>query len=274
MQTTPRSTAALDPSPLPRLGPSAVPLWRGPGILQFGTGPGAVVAAGVPERLIDAVTLLDGRHPRSALVVAIGEEWSEWLVGLVTSEGLAVADVPPTRTAVVGDGLLADAVRSAITDAGDDVAPSWTSDTDVVVVATDRGCPGPGITDRLLRRDRRHLVAGLEAGGAVVGPLVRPGVTACCRCLDLHRHALDPSWPLIAAQVARWPMQVSGAVLAWTAATVAITVRNLGTGSPAAAGDSTLHLGSDGVLSSHAWTPHPRCGCGAAGGGRPRRGPE
>ena len=46
-----------------------------------------------------------------------------------------------------------------------------------------------------------HLAVAADEAIGVVGPLVRPGQTACLRCLDLTRAGLDPAWPLILAQV-------------------------------------------------------------------------
>ena len=61
---------------------------------------------------------------------------------------------------------------------------------------------GPAEAAELTRAGIAHLaVAGVE-GVAVVGPLVRPGRSACLRCLDLARSERDPAWPLILAQLA------------------------------------------------------------------------
>ena len=53
-----------------------------------------------------------------------------------------------------------------------------------------------------MRSGVAHLAVRAEEAIGVVGPLVRPGLTACLRCLDLTRAGLDPAWPLILAQLA------------------------------------------------------------------------
>jgi hypothetical protein len=66
---------------------------------------------------------------------------------------------------------------------------------------------GPGGPDRttaaeLNRTGIPHLVTAGAEGVGVVGPLIRPGRSACLRCLDLARAGRDPAWPLILAQLA------------------------------------------------------------------------
>jgi hypothetical protein len=63
------------------------------------------------------------------------------------------------------------------------------------------GRAGPGLRSWLMRGGVPHLAAAADEAIGVVGPLVRPGQTACLRCLDITRASLDPAWPLILAQV-------------------------------------------------------------------------
>jgi bacteriocin biosynthesis cyclodehydratase domain-containing protein len=46
--------------------------------------------------------------------------------------------------------------------------------------------------DPLLRRGTSHVVVRLVDGGAVLGPFVVPGKTACLRCIDAHQSLVDP----------------------------------------------------------------------------------
>lgn len=46
--------------------------------------------------------------------------------------------------------------------------------------------------DPLLRSSTSHVVVRLVDGGAVIGPFVVPGKTACLRCIDAHQSVLDP----------------------------------------------------------------------------------
>lgn len=63
------------------------------------------------------------------------------------------------------------------------------------------GRAGPGLRSWLMRGGVPHLAAAADEAIGVVGPLVRPGQTACLRCLDITRASLDPAWPLILAQL-------------------------------------------------------------------------
>ncbi len=110
----------------------------------------------------------------------------------------------------------------------------------------------------------------------MVGPLVRPGRSACLRCLDLARSERDPAWPLILAQLAgsgdgaRDGLRDGGCdtVLAATVAAQATVqvLAFLDTGRPGrAVSDGALELAvPDWQWRRRSWPPHPRCPCGAA----------
>jgi bacteriocin biosynthesis cyclodehydratase domain-containing protein len=124
-----------------------------------------------------------------------------------------------------------------------------------------------------------HLaVAGAE-GVAVVGPLVRPGRSACLRCRDLARSERDPAWPLILAQLAGAGDGGCDTVLAATVAAQAAVqaLAFLDTGRPGTAvSDGALELAvPDWQWRRRSWPPHPRCPCGAAPAGTdPRASPQ
>ncbi|MBV9793530.1 MAG: thiamine biosynthesis protein ThiF [Actinobacteria bacterium] len=113
-----------------------------------------------------------------------------------------------------------------------------------------------------------HLAVAGADGVAVIGPLVRPGRSACLRCQDLARSERDPAWPLILAQLARPGDGGCDTVLAVTiAAQAAVQVLAfLDTGRPGAAvSDGALELTApDWQWRRRSWPPHPRCPCGAA----------
>jgi len=121
---------------------------------------------------------------------------------------------------------------------------------------------------RLMRAGVSHLaVAAAEAIG-VVGPLVRPGQTACLRCLDLTRASLDPAWPLILAQLvgrAADPPACDAALAAAVAAQAAAQALTFIDRAPSAGPteNGTLEL----VLPAwqwrrRTWPAHSSCGCG------------
>ena len=121
------------------------------------------------------------------------------------------------------------------------------------------------------RRVPHLTVAASEAIG-VVGPLVRPGLSACLRCLDLARADRDPAWPLILAQLAlrqAEPVACDAALAAAVAAQAVMQVLHFidWPGRPSPAQDATLELVRPGwQWRRRRWPPHPACACRAADG--------
>jgi bacteriocin biosynthesis cyclodehydratase domain-containing protein len=187
--------------------------------------------------------------------------------------GLGLADLDLPR---------ADGVVRVISRIAPDVQTADLGERPDLAVLTEPGRPAEAA--ELTRAGIAHLaVAGAE-GVAVVGPLVRPGRSACLRCLDLARSERDPAWPLILAQLAgsgdgaRDGLRDSGCdtVLAATVAAQATVqvLAFLDTGRPGrAVSDGALELAvPDWQWRRRSWPPHPRCPCGAAGTG-PTAGP-
>ncbi|MBF4160696.1 hypothetical protein [Nocardioides acrostichi] len=138
------------------------------------------------------------REPASAVPRMLsrfrGEVWVTGAEAACSGAGLASV-VHLLDEALVGVVRLValDAVASA---------PSKASPPDLVVWAGDRE-PRREVFDELLRHDVPHLVVRDEVDRAVVGPFCLPGVTACLRCLDAQRTAIDPAHPLVLEQHAR-----------------------------------------------------------------------
>ncbi len=132
------------------------------------------------------------------------------------------------------------------------------------------GHPLPEPADRLRRDGVTHLaVSAGEAIGAV-GPLVRPGVSACLRCVDLARAERDPAWALIRAQLAsRQPDPPAcdaalATAVAAQAAAQALQFIDRPT-APGPAENATLELVQPGwQWRRRPWPPHPACTCRAA----------
>jgi bacteriocin biosynthesis cyclodehydratase domain-containing protein len=176
--------------------------------------------------------------------------------------GLGLADLNLPR---------ADGVVRVISRIAPDVQTADLGERPDLAVLTEPGQPEQAA--ELTRAGIAHLaVAGAE-GVAVVGPLVRPGRSACLRCLDLARSERDPAWPLILAQLAgAGDGARDGSCDTVLAATVAAqaTVQVLAfldTGRPGrAVSDGAVELAvPDWQWRRRSWPPHPRCPCGAAG---------
>ena len=158
----------------------------------------------------------------------------------------------------------------------------------------------PDLTDGLLRDRVPHLAASADEAIGVIGPLVRPGRSACLRCVDLRKADADPQWPKIVAQAtfARVRPQACDTVLAAMAAALAcaqalalidrplagpvsagpvsagpvsagpVSAGPLSAG-PVSAGPATVNGTLEVVLPDwqwrrRTWPPHPACSCGAA----------
>ena len=177
---------------------------------------------------------------------------------------------PIGRAAVLGqldrDGLpdlgeLLGAGRVAMTPRGD---------ADVVVVLNSGELARERL-DPLLRSRTSHVVVRLVDGGAVVGPFVVPGATACVRCIDAHLSVRDPDHVAVTARYARAtarprpdgvPDLVDPAVATVALGLVARDVVAHLQGLEPATWSRTLVLGAHPAeRSEQAWLRHPRCGC-------------
>ncbi len=114
------------------------------------------------------------------------------------------------------------------------------------------------------RRRMPHLAVTIRDATVVVGPLVRPGVTACLNCLDLHRRDRDPVWPVIAAQLSTGPETTeplaATTALAATAYAAAQVLAHVDGATPATLG-TTVEISGPDRWTSRRWSPHPACGC-------------
>ncbi len=260
----------------PPAGPPAAPLLA----------PGLRVVRRGPDRL--QVGLLEGRRvllPRTPTV--------ERTLGLLLdrrppdddpgcAEVLAALDrngclvrTPPrrppasTRVAVLGHlepAGLPDA-ETLLVDSGLRVGPVQAADAVLVL--------GAGELDRdrldpLIRRGTPHLVVRLLDGGAVLGPFVVPGRTACLRCIDAHLGVHDPEHVAVTARYVRATARARAdgtpdlepalvrVALAWA---VRDLLAHLGGRQPST-WSGTLTWGDlPAPPTLVEWRRHPRCGC-------------
>jgi bacteriocin biosynthesis cyclodehydratase domain-containing protein len=129
------------------------------------------------------------------------------------------------------------------------------------------GRAGPGLRAWLMRARVPHLAAAAEEAIGIVGPLVRPGETACLRCLDITRASLDPAWPLILAQLADREAEppacdaALAAAVAGQAAAQALAFLDRAQHSGAAE-NGTLEMVLPGwQWRRRSWPQHAACGC-------------
>jgi hypothetical protein len=179
--------------------------------------------------------------------------------------GLVLADLGQPRQA--GAARAVERVAPEVRTSDDGTTPD-------LVILTGRLLPD--LTDALVRDGVPHLALRTAEAIGVVGPLVRPGDSACLRCVDLHKAAADAQWPKVLAQATftRPQPEACDTVLAAMTATLA-TAQALAfidrPGIVPVTANGTLEVAlPDWQWRRRTWPPHPMCGCGAAGSLRAR----
>jgi len=177
-----------------------------------------------------------------------------------------------TTVRVRGSGPIADLTtdlltRSGLAAAADSCGQPPAGDPPDLLVLV--GYPPQDYVAELLRLRVPHLAVCVSEAIGVVGPLVRPGMTACLRCLDFARAERDPAWPLILAQlpVSRLDRTSDDALLATAvAAQAAAQAVAFADRSPLAEAtmNGTLELALPAwQWRRRTWLPHRACTCGS-----------
>lgn len=133
------------------------------------------------------------------------------------------------------------------------------------------GEPARDRVDGWMRDGTPHLLLRLVEGYAVVGPFVRPGETACLRCIDAHHTDADPAWPLLVAQYAAAvtrpredtvPEPVDAVLATLAAAWAARELVSHAEGRTPSVTGATIRLDPHlTALETCTWPRHPACGC-------------
>jgi bacteriocin biosynthesis cyclodehydratase domain-containing protein len=133
------------------------------------------------------------------------------------------------------------------------------------------GEPAREETDDWMRDGTPHLLLRLTESHAVVGPFVRPGQSACLRCIDAHHADVDPAWPLLVAQYASAvtreredtvPEPVDAVLATLAAAWAAREMVSYAEGREPATTSATIRLDPHlTALETQTWPRHPACGC-------------
>ena len=253
----------------PRLAPGLRVVRRGLDHLQIGLYDGRRVLLPRTASVEQTLGLLLGHGP-------LDEDQADLaLLDRLDQHGCLARDSPAAGVAHPSVAVLGELRSWGIPDvheqlgaAGVVVTPSPTH-ADVVLVLS------PGELDRdrvdpLVRSRTSHLVVRLVDGGAVLGPFVVPGTTACLRCIDAHLSVPDPDHVAVTTRYVRAtararpdgtpdlePTLTSLAVL-WAVRDVAAHVR----GQQPSTWSRTLHLGPEPASrTERTWARHPQCGC-------------
>ena len=259
-----------------QLDPHLPVVWRDPTTVQLGVDVVAAVLTEVDaadERLLSVLArgVAGGAPALAVLARAPVDQVARRLLAL---EGaLSTASPPPTtRVAVVGDGgtatVLAELARDSGLSVRRDRHDDDDTDVDLAVLVADHVL-APRYVRRWLRDDVPHLLVRRGDAGVDVGPFVRPGSTACSRCLDLERTDVDPSWPAVAAQLWRRSAPQLPHLAAAVAASLAVKRVRAAAGLGGRVADEASVLRVDlgtAEVTVRETRPHPACGCAAPPG--------
>ncbi|WP_447009658.1 ThiF family adenylyltransferase [Saccharothrix hoggarensis] len=220
----------------------------------------AVVVHGDGRLAVIVATLLAAAGVAHVRVIARGRVGPE-----DTGSGYTESDVGRPR---------ADAARDAVRRACGTVR-SGARGPDLVVLA-DALVPAPELLHQLLADRTPHLAVRVREGLGVVGPLVVPGRSSCLRCADRHQADVDPTWPLVAAQLVGRSQHADLATVTATAGVAVGQVLLALDGPPGASvgtasgtrpptWDATLEVDAfTGAVEHHLAPVHPRCECRSA----------
>ncbi|USQ77138.1 hypothetical protein [Ornithinimicrobium cryptoxanthini] len=266
-------------SPMVRLRPSALPVRRAPGEVQFGMSPThGIVLAGLTESESELLLSLS-ESAGTARDVTLAERFGVPLervvdfIGALRSNGLLVPDTiiaGTHRLCVPGRGIVVELVREHLQSTGVDMVvdpdPTDLAAADLAVLCgRDAIAPDEGAACQRARVT--HLPVVLRDGEVIIGPLIHPGVSACLRCLDLHRCDRDQAWPRILSQITTPTSDLGISVDAvpaqanTVAALVAMLARESLTTPQVATGVSWQISLPWPEVRTRVWTPHPHCDC-------------
>ncbi len=250
--------AVLPPTARRRLSPEACAL----ALRRDGTNPTTVL-----RRRWAAQVVVSGPDPLVAPIASALAAAGVGQVHAAVSGRCATADATPGGLLPGDTGrprstAAADAVRRAAPEAR--TGPVRDARPSLAVLVGSTADPAELAALRYAGRRVPHLVVAVHDGVASVGPLVRPGVTACLGCVERHRTDRDPAWPALSAQLATGttgddPREAALAVLA-TGYAALQALAEIDGGTPEVLG-ATVDWSPTAAARRRTWTPHPLCGC-------------
>ena len=242
-----------------QIDPTIPLVWRSHNSAQAGIDPLRVRFDNVDAITARALSDLVKGTSTHRLTALLGSERSAELRAQVAEIVVPRRRVPLPRVAVIGRPESARAIAelcapafSAMTLArhSADIDPIT---VDTVVLVSDF-VVSPMEVQPWLGGDIDHLTVIFTESSAIVGPLVRPGQSACVACGELERIDADPAWSAIAPQVWSRVAHPSQALIAHAASEV-LSVLVAGSGYSTRIDGETFGR----VIHPHA--VHPRCGC-------------
>lgn len=259
-----------------RLDPAHPPLWRDADTLQFGLDDRARLDDPQPWELALLAELADGVTPATLSALATERSVSAAQLDALLAEiqPVLVREASAVRVVVLaGRGVPAatvELVAGALERGGAATrTPLWPDAVDLPAIARDETVVvlashlvEPRAVSALMAGDIPHVPIAFDAGGAVVGPVVRPGETACLACAAAWARESDAAWPVLASQLVGRPCSVDPDV----ATAAARTAVQLITGPDGAAGRSVTLRADDPHRRWRRHAPHEECACRSLGG--------
>ncbi len=139
-----------------------------------------------------------------------------------------------------------------------------------VVIVLSTGELAREVLDPLVRARTSHLVIRLVDGGALLGPFVVPGETACLRCVDAHASMGDPDHVAVTTRYVHATSRprpdgvpdtdpaLASVALAWAVRDVLAHLA----GRVPSTWSRTISLGAEPTeRREQRWLRHPHCGC-------------
>lgn len=159
---------------------------------------------------------------------------------------------------------LAKATRAILARAG--VTTTGSEQTHLAVMLSN-GEPGRRRFQQAMDDGTDHVRVVIDEDRVRIGPLVRPGLSPCVNCHDLHRTDWDNAWPALMTQFAASesiasPPALCATTLAVAAATLAAEILAHCDGGAAESAGHCVLVGPH-YLDHRAWpvTFHPGCSC-------------
>jgi bacteriocin biosynthesis cyclodehydratase domain-containing protein len=262
----------------PRLDPALPLVWRSPRELQLGgVRPVTVLPDPGPAELGVLRALASGASSSTLRTIgtALGASAAEvdaLLQRLEPAFAREPAQPAGARVALAGDPDVVAELASLLVRLGHRPVGAASADPADVGVAVLVGAwvIAPGTHLPWLAADVPHLAVVVDERGVEIGPLVRPGRSACLRCVHLWRRDADAAWPAIAAQLAVAPPPPRSPRAEHEALALAASVVDDLARTGRTALDAAI-VRVSGEAGSHQPAPrpigaHPECGCRALAG--------
>lgn len=269
-------------SSMVRLRPGARPVRRAPGEVQFGLSPAqGIVLAGLTESETQLLLSLAGsagtsRDETLAQRFGVSLDRVTDLVDMLGGHGLLMSSEAAPRhaeesvLAVPGRGEVIERIRTGLVAVGaghlaPEADPPHGRVSLVVLCATDAIAPDQGRPWQAAGVPQLPVV--LRDHELAIGPLIRPGESACLRCLDLHRRDRDRAWPSILTQIASPTTELNreihaspahGAVVAALVSMITLECLNSAESVLGTSWHVSLPLPE---VCTRRWDPHPACDC-------------